>query len=439
MQFNIPDTDQTRVVIVGGGFAGLTLARKIARSNFQVVLVDKNNYHQFQPLFYQVAMAGLEPSSIVFPFRKLFQKRKNVFLRMTSVQSVDVTRQEITTDIGNLHYDYLVLAMGANTNFYGNEQVQRHAIPMKSVSEALFLRNAIFQDYERALTSEQDAQKQRLLDIVVVGGGPTGVEIAGSLAEMKRTIIPKEYHDLKSEEIKIHLIQGDERLLNTMSPQASAGAEKFLLELGVQLWMDKVVTDYDGETVTINDGSIIKSCKVIWAAGVIGNTISGLPPEVYARGNRLKVNACNQVEGFQNIIAIGDIAYQTEEKFPNGHPQVAQVAIQQGKLLAQNLLVWQKGDLAHQKVFKYTDLGSMATIGRHRAVVDLPFWRFQGAFAWLVWLFVHLFSILGAKNKLFIFVNWVWNYITYDQSLRLVIKPWAKPTVAAETRLTQKV
>lgn len=424
MQFNIPDTGQKRVVIVGGGFGGLTLARKLASSNFQVVLVDKNNYHQFQPLFYQVAMAGLEPSSIVFPFRKVFQKSKNVFVRVTKVLSVNTLQNEIATEIGNLHYDYLVLAIGADTNWYGNERVRANAIPMKSVSEALYLRNIVFEDYERAVTSEGYEQRQRYLDIVIVGGGPTGVEVAGSLAEMKRHIIAKDYNDLDSREIDIHLAHGDKRLLNTMSEKASAKAEIYLRELGVQLWLDKVVTDFDGETVTIDDGTTIRADKVIWAAGITGNKIEGLPVEAQTKGNRLKVNEFNRVEGTENVFAIGDIAFQTEEQYPNGHPQVAQTAIQQGKLLATNLLRLEKGK--NLQPFHYRDLGSMATIGRHKAVVDLPFWRFQGVFAWFVWLFVHLFSILGAKNKVFIFVNWVWNYVSYDQSLRLVIKPWRR-------------
>jgi len=426
MKFNIPDTSQKRVVIVGGGFGGLTLARKLAKSDFQVVLIDKNNYHQFQPLFYQVAMAGLEPSSIVFPFRKVFQKSKNVFVRVTKVLAVAPERNELETEIGNLRYDYLVLAIGADTNWYGNERVRAHAIPMKSVNEALFLRNSIFEDYENAVMADDYNQRQRYLDIVIVGGGPTGVEVAGSLAEMKRHIIPKDYVDLNRDEINIHLVHGDQRLLNTMSPGASAAAEEFLKELGVTLWLDKVVTDYDGETVRINDGSSIRADKVIWAAGITGNTIEGLPKESITRGNRLKTNAFNQVEGFDNIFAIGDIAWQTEPAWPEGHPQVAQVALQQGKCLADNLRRWQKGE--SPAPFRYRDLGSMATIGRNRAVVDLPFWRFQGAFAWLVWLFVHLFSILGSKNKLIVFLNWVWNYITYDQSLRLVIKPWHRNT-----------
>jgi NADH dehydrogenase len=426
MKFNIPDSGQKRVVIVGGGFAGLTLARKLSKSNFQVVLVDKNNYHQFQPLFYQVAMAGLEPSSIVFPFRKLFQNSKNVFVRVTSVLAVKPEQHTIQTEIGDLRYDYLILAIGADTNWYGNERIRAHAIPMKSVSEALYLRNKVFDDYEQAVTADSESQKQSLLDIVVVGGGPTGVEVAGSLAEMKKHIIPKDYQDLKSHEIDIHLVHGNDKLLNTMSPEASAKAQQFLEGLGVKLWLDKVVTDYDGQTVTINDGTTIKTDKVIWAAGITANKINGLPAEVFYKGGRIKVNGLNQVEGFSNIMAIGDLAYQTEEKYPDGHPQVAQVAIQQAANLAGNLKKWQKDSKATGATFHYKDLGSMATIGRHRAVVDLPFWRFQGAFAWFVWLFVHLFSILGTKNKLFVFLNWVGNYLTYDQSLRLVIKPWKR-------------
>lgn len=425
MQFNIPDTPQKRVVIIGAGFGGLTLARKLAKNPaFQVVLIDKNNFHQFQPLFYQVAMAGLEPSSIVFPLRKIFQKNKNVFVRVTEVQSVDTQHQTIQTPIGALRYDYLVISIGADTNWYGNAALKPKAIPMKSVSEALYLRNTIFEDYEKAVTADDPERRQRYLDIVIVGGGPTGVEVAGALAEMKRHIVPKDYHDLEGQEIDIHLVHGDPRLLNTMSPESSAAAEKFLRELGVHLHLDKIVQSYDGTTVAINDGSTLRADKVIWAAGVTGNTISGLPAASVTKGNRILVDPYNAVAGCQQVYAIGDIAWQSEPDYPNGHPQVAQVAIQQGKLLAENLQAQLQGKPL--RTFRYKDLGSMATIGRHRAVVDLPFWKFQGAFAWFTWLFVHLFSILGAKNKLFVFLNWVSNYFTYDQSLRLVIKPWRK-------------
>ena len=429
MQFNVPKTEQKRVVIVGAGFGGLTLARRLAQSNFQVVLIDKNNYHQFQPLFYQVAMAGLEPSSITFPLRKVFQNSKNVFVRVTKVLSVQPEQNQLTTEVGAVQYDYLVLAIGADTNWYGNDRIRANAIPMKAVSEALFLRNSMFEDYERATIADNYEQRQPYLDIVVVGGGPTGVELAGSLAEMKKHIIAKDYNDdLNREEIDIHLVHGDPRLLNTMSPQASAKAEVYLRELGVQLWLDKVVTDYDGQTVTVNDGSTIRTDKVIWAAGITGNKLEGLPVAAIGRGNRMKVNGINRLEGSENIFAIGDIAMQVEEKWPNGHPQVAQVALQQGERLAKNLRRLVNGEAT--KDFHYRDLGSMATVGRNKAVVDLPFWRFQGAFAWFVWLFVHLFAILGAKNKFFVFINWVWNYVSYDQSLRLVIKPWKKPIIA---------
>ncbi len=428
MQFNIPDTGQKRVVIVGAGFGGLTLARQLSKTDFQIVLIDKNNYHQFPPLFYQVAMAGLEPSSITFPLRKVFQNCKNVFVRVTKVLSVQPEQNTLTTEIGSLRYDYLVLGIGADTNWYGNEQIKSNAIPMKAVSEALFLRNNMFEDYERATIADNYEQRQPYLDIVVVGGGPTGVELAGSLAEMRKHIIAKDYNDLNRDEIDIHLVHGDPRLLNTMSPQASAKAELYLRELGVQLWMDKVVTGYDGQTVTIDDGSTIRTDKVIWAAGITANKLEGIPATAVTRGNRLKVNGFNRLEGSENIFVVGDMAMQIEEKWPNGHPQVAQVALQQAKNLGKNLRRMVKGEAP--KDFHYRDLGSMATVGRNKAVADLPFVRFQGAFAWFVWLFVHLFAILGAKNKFFVFINWVWNYVSYDQSLRLVIKPWKKPVAA---------
>ncbi len=428
MPLNIPDPGYKRIVIVGGGFGGLTLAQKLANSSYQVILLDKNNYHQFQPLFYQVAMAGLEPSSIVFPFRKVFQKANNVLFRVAEMLQVFPSEKYIETDKGRLKYDYLVVGVGADTNFFGNQRIIDNVIPMKSVSEALYLRNSILEDYERALLTNDQAEQESLMDVVIVGGGPTGVEIAGSLAEMRENILPKEYKELNYRRMDIILVQGADRVLNTMSEQASKAADTFLRKLGVQIIYGNYVTDYDGSIVTMKDGATLLSRKVIWAAGIIGNPVNGLPPETFVRGKRLKINNLCQVEGFDNIFAIGDIAYMTEAKFPEGHPQVAQVAIQMGKRLGSNFIALSKAK--ETMPFTYSDLGSMATIGRHKAVVDLSFWRFQGAFAWFVWLIVHLFSLIGVKNKVFVLFNWLWSYVTFDQALRLIIKPRIKKRVA---------
>lgn len=422
MKINLPETEKKRVVIIGGGFAGLSLARKLAKTGlYQIVLLDKNNYHQFQPLFYQVAMAGLEPSSIVFPLRKLFQNNKDVYIRVTEVTAIEPEHKRLQTKLGICNYDYLVIAIGADTNFFGNDALAEKVIPMKSVSEALYLRNKILDDYEKALTTTDYDDRQGLIDIVIVGGGPTGVEVAGALAEMRNYILPKDYPELNTGEIDIYLVQGAPVLLKGMSEEASQKALEFLDKLGVKVILDTRVTGYDGEYVYMEDQAPIQANKVIWAAGIKGNPIDGLPEESLTYGNRIQVDRYNQVAGLEHVYAIGDIAYMEEQAYPHGHPQVAQVAMQQAKHLAGNLK-----NLAKQKPlepFSYNDLGSMATIGRNRAVVDLPRFKFQGAFAWMVWLFVHLFQLLGVKNRLFVFLNWVWNYVTYDQSLRLIIKP----------------
>ncbi len=437
MKINLPETGQKRIVIVGGGFAGLTLARKLSRLDYQVVLLDQNNYHQFQPLFYQVAMAGLEPSSIVFPLRKLFHRRKNVFIRVTEVLAVETEQKRLQTTLGVCNYDYLVLAIGARTNFFGNEKVARRATPMKSVSEALYLRNRILNDYETALSTTSFEDRQGYLDIVIVGGGPTGVEVAGALAEMRKYVFPKDYPELNADEIDIYLVQGGPVLLQGMSENASQNAKKFLEELDVKVLLNALVVDFDGEYVYLKDGRKLQARKVIWAAGITGNRVEGLPETVIARGNRLVVNRRCQIQGFDDLFAIGDIAYMEEDAFPDGHPQVAQVALQQARYLGRYFRALSRGQ-AYDRPFRYQDKGSMATIGRNRAVVDLPGSRFSGAFAWLIWMFVHLFALLGAKNKLFVFINWVWNYLTYDQSLRLIIRPHRpqaeQPEVAGESK-----
>jgi NADH:ubiquinone reductase (H+-translocating) len=424
MPLNIPNPEYKRIVIVGGGFGGLMLARKLVNTKYQIILVDKNNYHQFPPLFYQVAMAGLEPSSIVFPFRKLFQKVENVLFRVAELQSVDYEGKYIYTNNGKLRFDYLVLALGTDTNYYGNANIAEHTIPMKSVAEALYLRNAILSDYEKALLTNDVEEQQSLMDIVIVGGGPTGVEIAGALAEMKRDVLPIEYSELQCNDIDYYLIQSGNQLLKGMSDNAAKTSEKFLTDLGVKIIKNARVTDYDGKTVTMDNGQKIQTLKVIWAAGVTSLKIEGLNEDDYGFSNRLKVDETCKLENYENFYCIGDNCIMHQEHYPEGHPQVAQVAIQQAKFLADHLkrLV----DNRPTKKFQYKDLGAMATIGRHKAVVDFPKWQISGFFAWLIWLFIHLISIMGVKNKVFIFLNWLWSYFTYDQALRLIIKPSKK-------------
>ena len=422
MNPNIPETGQKRVVIVGAGFGGLALAMKLAdKKEVQVVLIDKNNFHQFQPLFYQVATAGLEPSAISFPLRKIFHNKKNINIRVTEVTGVNVAENKIITGLGEIHYDFLVLSMGADTNFFGMKNIIEKSIPMKSVNEALRLRNILLQNFEDALSCSTEEEREGYMNIVVVGGGPTGTEVSGTLSEMKRTVLPKDFPELDFSKMNIYLVEHSPKVLGPMSEQASAKAKIYLERLGVKVMVSSQVLDFDGKQVFLGDGSTIRSNNLIWAAGVKANTIEGLPAEVYGRAGRIKVDRFNKVEGQNNIYALGDIALMTEEKYPNGHPQIAQPAIQQGSLLAKNLVNGiNKKEI---KPFSYKDLGSMATIGRNLAVVDLPFWKFQGFFAWLVWMLVHLMAILGVKNRLMIFINWCWSYITFDQSLRLIIKP----------------
>jgi len=424
MTHNIPQTSQKRIVIVGAGFGGLKLARKLADTDYQVVLIDKNNYHQFQPLFYQVATAGLEPSSISFPLRKIFQGAKNMHIRVAEVLHIDTDKNILNTSLGEITYDELVISIGCDTNYFGLENIKRHAMPMKSVSEALALRNMLLQNFEDALVDENEDDLQGMMNIVVVGGGATGVEISGTLAEMKIQILPKDYPELNFGKMAIYLIEASPRTLNVMSDISAKKSREYLEKMGVIVKTSTQVKDYDGKNVLLGDGTTIRTNNLIWAAGVTGNKIEGFKADAFARGNRLKVDRYNKVEGYTNVYAIGDIAFMSEEKYPNGHPQVAQPAIQQGALLGLNFIKRLKNQ--PQNEFSYHDLGSMATIGRNLAVAELPFIKFQGFFAWLVWLFVHLMAIVGVKNRVFIFINWVWNYFTHDQSLRLILSAKAK-------------
>jgi NADH dehydrogenase len=421
MPVNIPETAQKRIVIIGAGFAGLKLSQKLIGSGYQIVLIDKNNYHQFQPLFYQVATAGIEPSSILFPLRKVFQKQKDVYIRVAEVYSVDTDKKEIQTSLDVVWYDYLVISSGVNSNFFGMKNMEEYAIPMKSASEAMALRNRLLQSFEKAVTLRDQNARRALLNVIVVGGGPTGVEVAGAIAEMKKFVLPKDYPDLNFDVMQISLIEGSPALLGGMSKHASEKALFYLRRLGISVTLNTHVTDFDGSTLTLKDGSQIETKTVIWAAGISGVVPEGLPADSIGRGKRIVVDEYNRISGLNDIYAIGDVCVMSTSGHPNGHPQVAQVAIQQGRNLAKNLLSMKSN--SGLKPFKYIDRGSMATIGRNRAVADLSFIKFSGFVAWLTWMFVHLMAIVGVKNRLLIFINWFWNYLTYDQSLRLIL--WA--------------
>ncbi|SOD93554.1 NAD(P)/FAD-dependent oxidoreductase [Spirosoma fluviale] len=421
MNPNIPQTDRKRIVIVGAGFGGLKLARYLSRrKEFQVVLLNRQNYHEFQPLYYQVATAGLEANSILFPLRAVFGDCKNVHIRVTNVTGVRPADKAVDTELGPVTYDYLVMATGADTNFFNQQNIIEKALPMKSVAEAIALRNRMLQNFEDALSVETLDEREGLMDVVVVGGGPTGVELCGTLAEMRKTVLPSDYPELDFKMMDIYLIESGGELLGPMSVQSQQHSLDYLQKLGVNVRLNTRVKDFDGRVVTMNDGTTLRTNNLIWAAGVKANPLAGLPPEVLGRGGRILVNRYNQVQGFTNVFAIGDVALMTEEKWPNGHPQIAQPAIQQGKHLAKNMIRWAKSEPPVE--FTYRDLGTMATIGRGLAVVDLPFLKFQGFFAWITWLFVHLMSIVGVKNRLAIFLNWMFNYLTYNNSLRLIIR-----------------
>lgn len=439
MAFNIPKTDKKRVVIVGGGFGGLKLANKLRKSDFQVVLVDRNNYHQFPPLIYQIASAGIEPSSISFPFRKIFQHREDFYFRMAEVRSVFPEQKILQTSIGKVSYDYLVFAAGTTTNFFGNANVEENAIPMKNVSEAMGLRNALLENFERALTCASETERQELLNVVIVGGGATGVEVAGALSEMKNFILPKDYPDMPSSLMNIYLIEAGPRLLSAMSQQTSWHVEKFLRQMGVNVLLNKMVTDYQDHRVILKDGTQIPTRTFIWVSGVQGEKVGNLDDKFVGRGRRIVVNEFNQVEGLDGVFAIGDQCLMPEgdPKWKGGHPQLAQVAIQQGRLLARNLKALEKGKKL--KPFRYRNLGAMATVGRNRAVAEFSEMKMAGFWAWIMWLVVHLRSILGIRNKVIVFLNWIWNYVSYSQSLRFIVYARkAKEVVDRQARLASQ-
>ncbi|WP_177733220.1 NAD(P)/FAD-dependent oxidoreductase [Flavobacterium inviolabile] len=422
---NIPRSSFPRIVIIGGGFAGIALAKKLRNKNVQVVLLDKHNYHTFQPLLYQVATGGLEAGSIAYPIRKVVQEYENFYFRLAQVKEIDTEHKKVIADIGDLYYDYLVIATGSKTNYFGNKEIEKNSMAMKTIPQSLNIRSLILENFEQALLTNDINERLSLMNFVIVGGGPTGVELAGALAEMKKAILPKDYPDLDVRKMEINLIQGSNKILDAMSAKASQKAEDFLRGLGVSIWKNVKVTNYDGKTVTTSSDLIFESATVIWTAGVKGAAIKGLHAEsLVDRIERIKVDEFNQVHGYEDIFAIGDIAMVETEKYPMGHPMMAQPALQQGALLADNLI--KKIQNQQRKPFLYHDKGAMATIGRNKAVVDLPKWHFNGVFAWFVWMFVHLFSLIGFKNKAVVFMNWVYNYIRFDREGRLIIRPYKK-------------
>ncbi len=422
---NIPKTSFPRIVIIGGGFAGVALAKKLSKQEVQVVLLDKNNYHTFQPLLYQVSTGGLEPDSIAYPIRKILKDFPNFHFRLANVEEIDSKNNKVLTDIGNLKFDYLVVASGSKTNYFGNSDIEKHSMAMKTIPQSLNLRSLILENFEDALLTSDLNERNALMNFVIVGGGPTGVELAGALAEIKKGILPKDYPDLDTRLAQINIVQSSDCILKGMSANASKKAEDFLEKLGVNIWKNVRVTNYDGKTVTTNTDLTFETATLVWAAGVKGATIKGLDAnEFVIRGNRFLVNEFNQIKGLNNIFAIGDVACMETEEFPCGLPMMAQPAIQQGYQLGDNMLRLIEG--LSMKPFAYKDKGTMATIGRNKAVVDLPKFKFQGVFAWYVWMFVHLFFLIGFRNRMVVFINWVYNYIRFDREARLIIRPFKK-------------
>ncbi len=422
---NIPRTSFPRIVIIGGGFAGISLAKQLGKQDVQVVLLDKNNYHNFQPLLYQVSTGGLEPDSIAYPIRKILKDYPNFFFRLANVTEIDTQKNKVVTDIGALKFDYLVIATGSKTNFYGNDSIAKNSMAMKTIPQSLNLRSLILENFEDALLTSDLKERDALMNFVIVGGGPTGVELAGALAEIKKGILPKDYPDLDTRRAQINLVQSGDRILNAMSEKASEKAEMFLEKLGVNVWKNVRVLNYDGKIATTNTDLVFETATLIWAAGVKGATIKGIDAkDLLVKGNRIKVDQYNRVIGFNNIFAVGDVACMQTEAFENGHPMMAQPAIQQGKQLGKNLL--RLIENKPLKPFVYKDKGSMATVGRNKAVVDLPTIKFQGVFAWFVWMFVHLFFLIGFRNRMVVFVNWVYNYVRFDREARLIIRPFKR-------------
>lgn len=423
LALDIPESANPRIIIIGGGFAGIQLAKGLKNTNYQVVMFDRNNYHTFQPLLYQVATAGLEPDSIAGAIRPLFENQKEFYFRMARVTEIDVTEKIVKTLVGEINYDFLVLANGSKTNYFGDQSMKEKTFPLKQVPQALDLRSHMLQNFEQSVMVRDEEEKDALTNFVVVGGGPTGVEVSGALGELKKHVLPNDYPELDFEIMKLHLIDAGPRLLTAMSAKSSEKAYDYLKNFDVNVKLNTRVKEYDGKKVVLSDGSEILARTVVWGAGVKGNLIKGVPESSVEKG-RVKVDLFNKVQGTTDVFAIGDISIMSSELKPNGDPMVAQVAMQQGKLLAKNFI--QSQNKNEWNPFHYHDKGAMATIGRNKAVVDLPKLHFGGFGAWLVWMFIHLISIIGFRNRLVVFSNWVWNYLTYDRGTRLIIRTFVK-------------
>ncbi|WGK64281.1 NAD(P)/FAD-dependent oxidoreductase [Croceiramulus getboli] len=419
---NLPQTNHKRIVIIGGGFGGIQLAKSLKNTDYQVVLLDKRNYHTFQPLLYQVSTSGLEPDSIAYPLRKIIKNGKNLHFRMAEVTRIDPEEQCVHTDIGPVSYHYLVLATGTRTNFFGNEDIENNAVWMKTVPQALNIRSLILENLEKA-NRERDPQiRKRYLTFAIAGAGPTGVELSGALAELKNHVLQKDYPEMDLNEMEIHLYEGADRVLPPMSETASEKAQHFLEQLGVQVHLNTMVAGYDGTTVTFEEGEPLDAETFIWSSGVTGAKIDGAAQALHEKTNRYKVNVYNKLEHYDHIYAIGDIALMETEDFPKGHPQVAQPAIQQGKHLGSNFKRMLQGK--DPEPFNYFDKGTMATIGRNKAVVDIGKLHFGGFFAWFIWMFIHLWFLVGFRNRVVTFFNWTYNYINFDKAARLIIRPF---------------
>ncbi len=428
---NIPDTQLPRIVIIGGGFGGMNLAQNLEKSPYQIVILDKRNYHTFQPLLYQVSTSGLEPDSIAYPLRKIIKNKKNMFFRMAEVSHIDTTLSKIRTDVGDLSYDHLVIATGTKTNFFGNESIENNAVWMKTLPQALNIRSMMFENLEKANRTEDPIKRKELLRFVIAGAGPTGVELCGAIAELRLHVLQNDYPDMDINEIEIHLVEGLNRVLPPFSEECSEKAQKQLEKLGIQIHLETMVDKYEHNLVTTKGDLSFQTANFIWAAGVTGAAISGFEKTaLHEKANRYIVNSFNIVQGFKNIYAIGDIALMQSEEYPKGHPQVAQPAIQQGKHLAKNLKRLAKNE--EMKPFSYFDKGSLATIGRNKAVADVAGMHFGGFIAWFMWMFVHLWFLVGFKNRLVTLINWTYSYWNYDKGARLIVRPYKQNKILAQ-------